>query len=95
MAAGSEAGRRATASRGTPHNLTVQEAEDLTRFGIAVPPDTRLPSGWHLSVGGVKVAPVPTTGFVAMMRAIAMFRVRLTPQATKEPVYAPHSHFWP
>ncbi|XP_010240746.1 formin-like protein 14 [Brachypodium distachyon] len=45
-----------------PHTRLSEQAVVLYQAGYLTPPDTRLPAGWHLSVGGVGVPPAPPVG---------------------------------
>ena len=63
----------------TRPNLTMEEAEELTHFGIPAAPDVHLPARWRLSVDGVPVAPVPEVGTHLFARAVCLYRARLSP----------------
>lgn len=69
---------------GMSRALRVEEASLLARCGIMVPPNTCLPSGWHLSIGGLPMEPVPTVGTPAMSCAICNFRQSLLPGGAVE-----------
>jgi hypothetical protein len=41
------------------HNFTLDEAEVLFHARLLVPPEYKLPHGWHLSDAGDTVSPAP------------------------------------
>ncbi|KAE8815422.1 hypothetical protein D1007_07160 [Hordeum vulgare] len=76
-------------------NLTLEEAEELAHFGIPMASDVRMPSGWHLSVDGVPVAPVPEAGTHLFARAVGLYRAQLSAEELQNPLYAPNNPAWP
>ena len=42
-----------------PRNLSAPMAEEFARYGLLVPPDSRVPSSWRMSAGGLAVPPIP------------------------------------
>lgn len=77
--------RRAGRTSWGPRRLTVTEAEELVWFGLMAPPGMRLPRGWHLSLGGVPMAPVPDVGTPVMRWAIASYQARLPSYTSVNP----------
>ncbi|KAI4972278.1 hypothetical protein ZWY2020_003203 [Hordeum vulgare] len=57
--------------------------------------DVRMPSGWHLSVDGVPVAPVPEAGTHLFARAVGLYRAQLSAEELQNPLYAPNNPAWP
>ena len=49
-------------SRRSGRMVSIDEAWDLYRYGLLVPPDSRLPTGWRTSPhGGLPVPALPET----------------------------------
>lgn len=88
-------GRRAYVIPVLPHALRVEEASLLTRCGIMVPPDTRLPTGWHLSARGLAVEPVPIVCMTAMSCTLRDFRKILSLAEWSKQHYTLDSRRWP
>ena len=45
-----------------PRNLWESIAEELACYSLLVPPDSRLPSSWRMSTGGLTMPPIPKFG---------------------------------
>ena len=66
-------------------NLMTEKAEELAHFGIPVEPDVRMSGRWRLRLSRVLVALMSTVGTHGFVRAIGLYRARLSAEMLDDP----------
>ena len=78
-----------------PHNIREPIAEEPARHGFLVPPDSRLPSRWRMSTGGLTVPPIPKFGTPKLEPLIRRRWMALPDELKADPTYfADDQHRW-
>ena len=78
-----------------PRNIREPIAEELAHHGLLVPPDSRLPSRWRMSAGGLAVPPIPKFGTTKLELLIRRQWMALPDELKSDPRYsADNQHRW-
>ena len=76
-----------------PCNLREPIAEELARYGLLVPPDSRLPSRWRMSAGGLAVPPIPKFGTPKLELLIRRRWMALPDELKADPRYSADNQY--
>ena len=76
-----------------PCNIWEPIAEELARHGLLVPPDSRLPSRWPMSAGGLAVPPIPKFGTPKLELLIRWRWMALPDELKADPRYSSDNQY--
>ena len=68
-------------------------ADEFGRYGLLVPPDSRLPGHWHISANGLTVSPLPDYGTVKLDLPIHRWWMALPDELKANPEYSIDNHY--